>query len=179
MSATRVTPQQLFANTRPEELCILDLRTTAEVENERVPGALHIPVQELSAERLQAELSQRGGDKSTVYLLCQSGRRADMAVDKLAGKVDCSLCIIDGGVNAMRHAPVELERSETPRRAVSIERQVRITAGLLILTGVVLGFTVNPGFFWLSGAVGAGLTFSGITDTCAMAKVLLHMPWNR
>ncbi len=179
MNATRVTPQQLFADSRPDELCILDLRTAAEVESERVKGCIHIPVQELSAERLQAELARRGDEGKTVYLLCQSGRRADMAVDKLAGKMDTPLCVIEGGVNAMRSAPVELERSETSRHSVSLERQVRIIAGLLTLVGVVLGFIVAPGFFWLSGAVGAGLMFAGITDTCAMARILSLMPWNR
>ncbi len=102
MSATRVTPQQLFADNHPDELCILDLRTSAEVESECVEGCIHIPVQELSAERLQDELVRRGDEGKTVYLLCQSGRRADMAVDQLAGKLDAPLCIIDGGVNAMR-----------------------------------------------------------------------------
>ena len=62
---------------------------------------------------------------------------------------------------------------------MSLERQVRIAAGFLVLTGVILGFTVHPGFFGLSGFVGAGLMFAGITDTCAMGMLIAKMPWNQ
>jgi hypothetical protein len=62
---------------------------------------------------------------------------------------------------------------------MEINRQVQITAGLLILTGVVLGFLVSPVWFGLSGFVGAGLTFAGLSGTCAMARVLMAMPWNQ
>ena len=55
---------------------------------------------------------------------------------------------------------------------------MRIAAGLLVLTGVGLGF-VHPGFFGLAGFVGAGLVFAGITDTCGMGMILARMPWNQ
>jgi len=38
---------------------------------------------------------------------------------------------------------------------------------------------VSPWFFALSGFVGAGLTFAGLSGTCAMASLLAVMPWNR
>jgi predicted branched-subunit amino acid permease len=56
---------------------------------------------------------------------------------------------------------------------------VRITAGLLVLTGVVLGWFVHRGFFGLSAFVGAGLVFAGITDFCGMGLLLARMPWNK
>ena len=62
---------------------------------------------------------------------------------------------------------------------IIIERQVHIVAGLLVLLGVGLGFGVAPGWFGLSAFVGAGLTFAGITNTCAMGLILARMPWNR
>lgn len=58
-------------------------------------------------------------------------------------------------------------------------RQVQIAAGLLILCGVVLGYSVSGGFFLLSGFVGAGLLFAGVTGFCGMARLLRVMPWNR
>jgi len=63
--------------------------------------------------------------------------------------------------------------------AISIERQVRIAAGLLVFFGVLLGVWVHPGFLAISAFVGAGLAFAGITDTCGMAMMLAKMPWNR
>jgi len=62
---------------------------------------------------------------------------------------------------------------------IPIQRQVQITAGLMVLAGVILGFVVAPAFFLLAGFVGAGLTFAGISGTCAMASLLAVMPWNR
>ncbi|MFH0001760.1 thiosulfate sulfurtransferase YgaP, partial [Pseudomonas aeruginosa] len=43
----------------------------------------------------------------------------------------------------------------------------------------VLGYTVNSGFFLLSGFVGAGLLFAGISGFCGMARLLDKMPWNQ
>ena len=47
------------------------------------------------------------------------------------------------------------------------------------LAGAVLGYAVNPAFYALSGAIGAGLLFAGLTGTCALARILKWMPWNR
>jgi hypothetical protein len=58
-------------------------------------------------------------------------------------------------------------------------RQVQIAAGSMIVLGVVLGMLVAPGFYLLSGFVGAGLVFAGVTGTCGLASVLRLMPWNR
>jgi rhodanese-related sulfurtransferase len=60
-----------------------------------------------------------------------------------------------------------------------IMRQVQIAAGSLVLSGIALAVLVSPWFIALSAFVGAGLIFAGITGVCAMASLLLHMPWNR
>ena len=52
-------------------------------------------------------------------------------------------------------------------------------AGGLVLAGVILGFLLSPWFFALSGFVGAGLTFAGVTGFCGMARILAVAPWNR
>ena len=64
-------------------------------------------------------------------------------------------------------------------RGISVERQVRIIAGTLVILGVVLGLLVHPALFGLSALVGCGLVFAGLTDTCGMATLLAHLPWNR
>lgn len=61
---------------------------------------------------------------------------------------------------------------------MSLERQVRIAAGSLVLTGAVLALIFNPAWIALSGFVGAGLIFAGITDTCGMGMLIARMPWN-
>lgn len=157
--------------------CVLDVRTAAEVAGESVPGSIHIPLHELSADRLRQALAKRGDEVANLYLLCQSGKRAEAAARQLAGAVDCNLLVVEGGVNALRQTQVSLETGSC--KVISLERQVRIAAGSLVVLGVLLGALVHQGFYALAGFVGAGLTFSGITDSCTMGLLLARMPWNR
>ena len=176
MSHKRIHPADLLSN-NTVDLCILDVRTTAEVQAESLPDCLHIPLHELSAERLQEEITKSGKAVSLVYLLCQAGSRAEMAADQLKGRINADVCIIDGGINAIKQSHIPLQKRG--KGAISLERQVRIAAGSLVLTGVVLGMILNPSFYFLSGFVGAGLIFAGITDTCMMGMLIARMPWNR
>ena len=64
-------------------------------------------------------------------------------------------------------------------KVISLERQVRIVAGSLVFIGVLLGWFVHPAFVWLSGFVGAGLVFAGVTDFCGMGLLLAKAPWNQ
>ena len=64
-------------------------------------------------------------------------------------------------------------------KVISLERQVRIFAGVIVLTGVLLAQFVNPACIWLSGFIGAGLTFAGITDWCGMGMLIAKLPWNQ
>lgn len=175
MSHPHIHPQALMAN-KTAATCILDVRTAAEVKASSLPGSLHIPLHELTPERLHQEIHNNGKNGSPVYLLCQGGKRAEMAAAQLQGKIDAEFIVIEGGINAIKAANIPLIQG---KGAISLERQVRIVAGFLVLLGVILGFQVNTGFFGLSGFVGAGLMFAGITDTCMMGLLLARMPWNR
>lgn len=175
MSHKQVTPQE-FTAARSLDTCVLDVRTAAEIKALNLPGSLHIPLHELTPERLQNEISQQGKNGSCVYLLCQGGKRAQMAAEQLQGKIDAELIVIEGGINAIKAANIPLTKG---KGVMSLERQVRIAAGFLVLIGVVLGFQISANFFLLSGFVGAGLMFAGITDTCMMGMLLARMPWNR
>lgn len=157
--------------------CVLDVRTDSEVAGESVPGSIHIPLHELSAEKLRQALEQRGSEVENLYLLCQSGKRAEAAARQLAGATECALLVVEGGLNALRGCQVQLESGAG--KVISVERQVRIAAGSLVLLGVFLGALVHPALYTLAGLAGAGLTFAGIADTCAMGTLLARMPWNR
>jgi len=176
MTHKYIHPTDLFKD-KGAQPCILDVRTTAEVQAESLANCIHIPLHELSPERLKAELAKRGQATDTLYLLCQAGRRAEMAADQLHGKVNTELCVIEGGMNGIKQAQIPIQSSG--RKVMSLERQVRIAAGFLVLMGVLLGMLVNSNFYFLSGFVGAGLMFAGITDTCMMGMLIARMPWNR
>jgi rhodanese-related sulfurtransferase len=84
---------------------------------------------------------------------------------------------VEGGTAACETAGIGVARSG--RKVMSLERQVRICAGGLVVLGAVLGHFVNPAWHALSAFIGAGLVFAGVTDTCGMAMMLAKMPWNQ
>lgn len=167
-----------FANRYSSRLPLIDVRTPAEHDSQHVIGAICHPLLDLNVARLEQTLKERGfGADDEVYLLCQGGKRAQMAAERIAGESSLRLVVVEGGTLACVQAGVPIKQGQ--RSAISIERQVRIAAGSLVLLGVILGALVSPAWYVLSGFVGAGLTFAGITDTCMMGLLLMRMPWNK
>jgi NADPH-dependent 2,4-dienoyl-CoA reductase/sulfur reductase-like enzyme/rhodanese-related sulfurtransferase len=147
---------------------VLDVRTPAEFRAVRVRGARNVPLDALTPD------ATRG---APTYLLCKSGGRAQMAAAKLrAAGVAC--VVVTGGTDACLAAGLPAER-DAVGHGWSLDRQVRLIAGLLVLTGVALGAFVHPIGYGLAAFVGAGLTFAGATDVCGMALLLGRCPWNR
>ena len=150
---------------------LLDVRTPNEFSARRALGARNIPLDAL--ETLADSLPKN----TPLLLLCERGGRASIAATKLQEHGFKDLHVIEGGTEAWASLGLPVEGSG--RKTISIERQVRIGAGIMVLTGVILGFLIHPGFFTLSGFVGAGLVFAGITDWCGMGLMLAKAPWNR
>jgi rhodanese-related sulfurtransferase len=151
---------------------LIDIREADEHARENIPGARHH-----SLARVDAESPIRGGDEIVIFH-CKSGARTKMNSPKLGTAAqDCEAYILEGGLDAWKKAglPVTLDR----KQPIDIMRQVQIAAGGLVLVGVVLGAALNPGFYALSGFVGAGLLFAGVSGFCGMARLLGLMPWNR
>jgi rhodanese-related sulfurtransferase len=151
---------------------LLDVRTPAEFTEAHIPGSVLHPLDRLDP----AAVRQMAEGKLACVLVCRSGGRAAQAARTLQAAGIPKLVVLDGGVAAWERAGLEVTRG---RKTISLERQVRIGAGSLVLLGVVLGFTVHPAFFLLSGFVGTGLVFAGITDWCGMGLLLARMPWNQ
>ncbi len=149
---------------------MIDVRSADEYAAGHIPGAMNVPLDEI--ENRLDDLSRLG----PVLVVCQSGQRAEMACT-LIGARHPGLRLLQGGTDAWVQAGGPLVSTRKARW--SLERQVRLGAGLLVFAGVLLGVFVNPWWLILPGFVGAGLTFSGITGFCGMAKVLALMPWNR
>jgi rhodanese-related sulfurtransferase len=158
-----------------EKLRLLDVRTPLEYARVHVPGTQLEPLESLETSRVAAQgpLSP----ETPLYVLCQSGVRAKKAIGQLeaAGLGHCIL--VEGGTQAWVNAGFPVERGQVG--GISIERQVRIIAGALGLTGTLLGALLHVGFLVIPAVVGAGLLFAGLTDKCGMALVLARMPWNQ
>ena len=61
----------------------------------------------------------------------------------------------------------------------AMDRQVRMTAGSLVLLGFIGSKLASPKLGYLSAGIGAGLVYSAASNSCAMASVLSKMPWNK
>jgi len=166
-----ISPVELqnLLTTQPS-LPVIDVRTPVEFAEVHVPQARNVPLDELKPGSLQIQKDQ------PVYLLCRSGQRATKAADKFAKEGFSQPVVVEGGTLAWIEANLPVMRGTV--KVISLERQVRIAAGAIVLTGVLLARFVNFNFIWLSGFVGAGLIFAGITDFCGMGLLLAKMPWN-
>jgi len=171
-----ITPSQLQdLLIKNPKLSLLDVRTPPEFEGAHIEGSINIPLNQLNpADFLKNNYWSKD---HIVYLLCQSGPRAQNA-SKLFAKENLSgAVVVDGGVSAWTKAGFKVIRGKS--NVISLERQVRIAAGSLVLLGVILSKTVHPAFIWLSAFVGAGLINAGITDWCGMGLLLARFPWNK
>ena len=175
MSVTTISPQRLA------ELCkgggkidLLDVRTPVEFREVHVEHARNVPLDRLDP---RAVIQARNGNQGEpLYLICRSGSRGKQACEKFLAAGFTNVVNVQGGSLACVEAGLPVVRG---KKAISLERQVRIAAGSLVLLGVLLGWLVHPAFLGLSAFVGAGLLFAGITDTCGMGMILARMPWNQ
>lgn len=155
--------------TRPETK-LIDVRTPAEFEGVHVSTAKNIPLDLLDQKQME-----QMGTSEPIYVICQSGTRAKKASEKLS-KSGLNVWQVEGGTTAWVNQGLPVVRG---KNTISLERQVRIAAGSFVLIGALLASSVHPNGIWLSGFVGAGLVFAGITDTCGMGMLLAKMPWNQ
>ena len=154
-------------------VCI-DVRTCGEFSSRYCRGSHNIVLGDITGSAVRALLEQHNKPANEpVYLMCLSGKRSAMAAQALAKELDNDLIVVDGGVSQL---PESLLAGEGG--VIDLERQVRIVAGSLVLIGVILGTFVAPWGYAISGFVGAGLVFAGVTNTCAMGMLLAKMPWN-
>ena len=170
MSLPLISPRQ--ANARVAEGAkLIDIRDADEYAREHIPAARSVPL-----DTLPGALNALAGD--TVIFHCQSGARTSGNAERLAqAATPAEAFVVEGGIQGWKQAG--LPTVEDKSQPLPLMRQVQIAAGLLILCGVVLGYSVSSGFFLLSGFVGAGLLFAGVTGFCGMARLLKVMPWNR
>jgi rhodanese-related sulfurtransferase len=152
---------------------LIDVRTPLEYREVHVDCACNVPLDTLDPPKLMMHRHEAGA--APLYIICRSGGRAAQACEKFVTAGFPNVVNVEGGTLACIEAGLPVVRG---KKVVSLERQVRIAAGLMVLFGVALGFLAHPAGFGLSAFVGAGLVFAGVTDTCPMALLIAKMPWN-
>jgi len=174
MSVMTISPRQLYDVSRAgASVELIDVRTPVEFRNVHVSIARNVPLDQLDAASLA---TGRSNTAEPLYVICQSGARGKRACEMFHAAGYANVVNVEGGMQAWVQAGLPGVRGQ---KVISLERQVRIAAGLLVLIGALLSYFAHPAWIALPAIVGAGLMFAGITDTCGMGMLLAKMPWNR
>ena len=174
MSATTIGPQELAELCESGQIDLIDVRTPVEFRELHAVHARNLPLDRLDPVTLMQ--ARNGSKDEPLYVICRSGSRGRQACEKFLAAGFTNVVNVEGGTLAWAECGLPVVRG---RKAISLERQVRMAAGSLVVLGVLLGWLVHPVFLGLSAFVGAGLVFAGITDTCGMGLLLARMPWNQ
>lgn len=150
---------------------LLDVRSVFEFTQAHIKDSINAPLDTLSAKI--NELSQT---KQTYIVLCRSGNRSVMAADMLLQSGIPGVKVMDGGIMRWQKDKLPVEKGE---RAMSLERQVRLAAGSLVLLGIILSWLLHWAFIGISVFVSCGLIFSGLTDSCLLGMLLMKLPYNK
>lgn len=177
--AGRVSPHRLERLMSDPDCIVLDVRTPGEFDSAHIRDSHNVPLDRVERIEqldtlLEGEVAVEAGH--TLVLVCRSGNRASRAADALRARgVDTPL-ILDGGLLAWEREGLDVARG---RERWSLERQVRLVAGLLVLVGVLGSIFLWAPLVWLAAFIGAGLAFAALTDTCTMGMLLSRLPYNR
>jgi rhodanese-related sulfurtransferase len=175
MEVVTISPRDLAARHQSgDPVDLIDVRTPVEYREVHCPFARNVPLSDLDPKAVMA--ARTGAADAPLYVICKSGSRGRQACERFLAAGFANVVNVAGGTSAWVECGLPVNRGKT---AISLERQVRIAAGALVLVGTTLGGFVHPYFLGLSAFVGAGLVFAGLTDTCGMGLLLARMPWNR
>ena len=156
---------------RESDIRVLDVRSVREYDSIHIAGSYNAPLDTLVTHAREiAELDH------PIVLVCKTGGRAEQARAVLADAGKVNLSVLDGGLDSWLHNGDEVERGAS--QVWAMDRQVRLVAGSISLVGIA-GSLVFPKAKWLAGAVAAGLTYSAVSNTCAMGNALARLPYNR
>lgn len=156
------------------EIELVDVRMPTEFRELRAECARSIPLESLDPSSVMA--SRNGHSQQPLYVICRSGSRSRQACQKFIEAGFTNVVSVEGGTLAWEQAGLPVVRG---KKALPLIQQVQMTAGFMIVLGVILSIFVHPYFVGLSAFVGAGLMFAGLTGLCPLASFIARMPWNQ
>jgi rhodanese-related sulfurtransferase len=176
MKVQTLAPAEVYRRRQDgKPIRIIDVRTPVEFAELHAEGAQLIPLDKLNpGEVMSAEVVAH--PDTPLCVICKSGGRAAKAVERFHAAGFPDVVSIEGGTDGWEQAGLPVVRGAA--KVISLERQVRIAAGTIVLVGNALGWHFHPLFHAISAFIGAGLLFAGVSDWCGMGLLLAKMPWN-
>jgi rhodanese-related sulfurtransferase len=165
----RISAHDLADQLAEQRVKVIDVREPMEYAGGHIIGSLNVPLSRIT----KADLP-----RGPLVLVCHSGNRSAQALAQLQQQGHAyPLADLEGGVPAWQQAGLPVRKLKNA--PLPLMRQVQITAGSLVLLGLILSNVVAPAWILLSWFVGAGLVFAGVSGFCGMARLLALMPWNK
>jgi len=125
---------------------------------------------------LSAKIKELGKGDENYIVFCRAGNRSPMAADMLLQAGVDRVKVMDGGMTGWKKERLPLVKGQG---GISLERQIRIVAGSLVLSGILLSWFIHWGFIFMAVFVSCGLIFAGLTDNCLMGMILMKLPYNK
>jgi rhodanese-related sulfurtransferase len=154
-------------------LWILDVRTPAEFETAHIDGSYNVPLDVLNDRG--SDVARQLDQSHEIVLVCRSGQRATQAAELLQSEGVTGGSVLENGISDWEGQGFDVKRGV---QRWDLERQVRLVAGSIVLSSV-LGSIAVPRLKWLAAAIGGGLTYAAVSNTCAMGTALSKLPYNR
>lgn len=168
-----ISPEELDALLQDGKAIPFDIRSPDEFSERHIPGAVMVPVS-----AIDESLRKTAKGKEAVFY-CASGARTELATTQIENTGIDGTRFLDGGLNAWSNHGLPTVGESKSKSTLSLQRQVQLTVGVILL---LLAIAAVSGVSWTPfavAAVGLGLGFAGLSGTCALARVLAMMPWNR
>lgn len=153
---------------------LIDVRTPAEFREVHVDFARNEPLDRLDPMAIQT--ARNGSAQEPLYVICRSGARSKQACEKLSAAGITNIVNIEGGTTAAVAAGIPVIRG---KKSIPLHCQVQMITGTLVVLGSLLAVALDSYWIALPICMGAGLLFSGMTNTCVMGTGLAQLPWNQ
>ena len=144
---------------------LIDVREPAEFRDGHIPYAINLPSTQFATEDYQA------WPRLKIYLVCQSGDRAQSVAQKLGKTGVEEVYVLD------QH--MEQIETETTSKVWSVDRQFRFLLGILIALYLMGYHWMSVSFSIIPIILCLGLIITAIIDKCYLRVGIAMMPWNR
>lgn len=170
MSVDTIDSHTLHQWLLSDQVVLVDVREPAEHASAHIVGSLLHPLSKISTQDIPTT-------NKKIVLYCQKGMRGKQACEKITADNSIEVYNLEGGLAdwTMQGYPTQ----SSGKHLLPLDRQVQITVGSAVFISSVLAYSMEPTLLWISAFFGAGLAFAGLTGTCALARVLAAMPWNK
>lgn len=167
-----ISPKDAYALvSKNPQVKLLDVRSALEFNETHLKDSINIPIDMLNLK--MNSLNQTG---QSYIVFCRTGNRSPMAADMLLQSGISSVKVMEGGLTRWQKEKLPVIKGQG---GISLERQVRIIAGSLMLLGIILAWLAHWAFIFISVWVACGLIFAGLTDNCLMGMLLMKLPYNK